>query len=132
DGIRDFHVTGVQTCALPIFSFYNMAKKHNNSTIQSRFMGSDEPFFVDALLSKEEIITLKNENEEFIPLQQIFNRKVKLTFSDFPKTSGVFGVYKKSELITRIGFNYNRTESDLTQNNTGLLNDFKQQNISQF
>lgn len=117
---------------LVVLSFYNMAKKHNNSTIQSRFMGSDEPFFVDALLSKEEIITLKNENEEFIPLQQIFNRKIKLTFSDFPKTSGVFGVYKKSELITRIGFNYNRTESDLTQNNTGLLNDFKQQNISQF
>src|SRR5690606_40236082 len=29
DGIRDFHVTGVQTCALPIFGFagYNALKK---------------------------------------------------------------------------------------------------------
>src|SRR5690606_39431448 len=26
DGIRDFHVTGVQTCALPIFPFYHTGR----------------------------------------------------------------------------------------------------------
>src|SRR5690606_39430338 len=29
DGIRDFHVTGVQTCALPISLFGNMADDHH-------------------------------------------------------------------------------------------------------
>ena len=65
-------------------------------------------------------------------MQQIFNRKVKLTFNDFPRTSGVFGVYKNSEIITHLGFNYNRTESDVTVNNADVLSDFKQQNIAQF
>src|SRR5690606_40313450 len=28
DGIRDFHVTGVQTCALPIFAIHNLFQVH--------------------------------------------------------------------------------------------------------
>src|SRR5690606_40948107 len=31
DGIRDFHVTGVQTCALPIFPSAEVPKFHRNS-----------------------------------------------------------------------------------------------------
>src|SRR5207302_3984207 len=27
DGIRDFHVTGVQTCALPIFEFFTRGRR---------------------------------------------------------------------------------------------------------
>src|SRR5690606_40222347 len=30
DGIRDFHVTGVQTCALPIYGFVNLEKHIEN------------------------------------------------------------------------------------------------------
>src|SRR5690606_92735 len=117
---------------LVVLSFYNMAKNQNMSMIQSRFIGNEEPFYVEASLSKEEIITLKSDIEEFIPLQQIYNRKVKLNFNDFPNTSGVFGVYKNSELITHLGFNYSRTESDITAQNLEVLNGFKQQNIAQF
>src|SRR5690606_39767453 len=29
DGIRDFHVTGVQTCALPIFGLFNNINQQN-------------------------------------------------------------------------------------------------------
>ena len=124
--------TNFTNSPLVVLSFYNMAKNQAVSTVQSRFIGSEEPFFAEATLSKEELITLKNEKEEFIPLQQIFNRKVKLTFNDFPKTSGVFGVYKNTESITDLGFNYSRTESDITQSNSEVLSDFKQQNITQF
>lgn len=124
--------TNFTNSPLVVLSFYNMAKNQNNSNVQSRFIGHEEPFFAEANLSKEELITLKNENEEFIPLQQIFNRKVKLTFNDFPRTSGVFGVYKNAEIITHLGFNYNRTESDITVNNAEALSDLKQQNIAQF
>src|SRR5690606_39415193 len=31
DGIRDFHVTGVQTCALPIFDFMLAELKHTGN-----------------------------------------------------------------------------------------------------
>src|SRR5437870_11261445 len=32
DGIRDGHVTGVQTCALPIFSFASVSEANERST----------------------------------------------------------------------------------------------------
>src|SRR5690606_40248055 len=31
DGIRDFHVTGVQTCALPIFTIWNSAYRRGTT-----------------------------------------------------------------------------------------------------
>src|SRR5436309_6903240 len=33
DGIRDFHVTGVQTCALPISQFFLFATRHGSRFI---------------------------------------------------------------------------------------------------
>src|SRR5690606_41189968 len=41
DGIRDFHVTGVQTCALPIFTPDRMEKRQNGR----RFKENDEESF---------------------------------------------------------------------------------------
>src|SRR5690606_39458526 len=52
DGIRDFHVTGVQTCALPIFGIANIesrdeaeVRKGYERVIRPRF--SDAKFFFD-------------------------------------------------------------------------------------
>src|SRR5690606_40923509 len=52
DGIRDFHVTGVQTCALPIyqelvFSFQYMP----NSSLVMLFSFNDFTIFADVCLS---------------------------------------------------------------------------------
>src|SRR5690606_41010632 len=33
DGIRDFHVTGVQTCALPIFDLYSFPSGHTMNAV---------------------------------------------------------------------------------------------------
>src|SRR5690606_41070425 len=43
DGIRDFHVTGVQTCALPIFSFYDAAV--SGDTLYSDTRTGEEQIF---------------------------------------------------------------------------------------
>lgn len=114
---------------LVVLSFYNMAQQHN-SGVTSLFIADGKPFFVETDLSKEQIIRVKNQNEEFIPAQQIFNRKVQLYFNEYPHKSGNFGLYKNDELITHVGFNYSRTESNLSTDNTTLLTDFKQQNLS--
>ena len=45
-------------------------------------IGENKPFLVDGLLGKDEILNIKNENEKFIPIQQILNSKVKMTFYD--------------------------------------------------
>src|SRR5690606_40332115 len=47
DGIRDFHVTGVQTCALPIFAFVLLAllplllRRWRGETAQDRRLAAD-------------------------------------------------------------------------------------------
>src|SRR5690606_39770377 len=52
DGIRDFHVTGVQTCALPIFrGGYLMAGKKNVKN--SRYIEADISHFNKEMLTKE-------------------------------------------------------------------------------
>jgi hypothetical protein len=43
-----------------------------------------------------------------------------------------FGIYKNDELLTHIGFNYIRNESDLTQDNHTVLSGFPQKQISSF
>ena len=118
-----------QNSPLVVLSFYNMAQNQNSSGVTSQFIADGNPFFVEANLSKEEILKVKNQTEEFIPSQQIFNRKVQLNFNEYPKNAGNFGIYKNDELLTHIGFNYNRTESDLTQYNNSVLSDFPQKNI---
>ncbi len=115
---------------LVVLSFYNMAQNQNNSGVVSQFIADGNPFFVEVNLSKEEILKVRNESEEFIPSQQIFNRKVQLNFNEYPKNAGNYGIYKNNELLTHIGFNYNRTEGDLTSDNISVLSDFPQKNIS--
>src|SRR5690606_39673301 len=42
DGIRDFHVTGVQTCALPIFAFSVLTRRSSVGRPESAFASSSQ------------------------------------------------------------------------------------------
>jgi len=70
-------------------------------------------------------LKVKNDAETFIPVQQMLNDKVKLTFNDYPIQAGNFGIYNQKERLQNISFNYNRTESDLAQANKESLSDYK-------
>lgn len=116
-----------QNSPLIVPTFYNMAQSSQKTGINALTIGENSPFLMDALLSKDEILEIKSlseDAEKFIPMQQILNNKVKLTFNDFPQEAGNFGIYKKDELLKKISFNYNRTESDLASSNEALLSDF--------
>jgi len=88
-------------------------------------IGNNNPFLVDATLSKDEILKVKNDAETFIPVQQMLNDKVKLTFNYYPEQAGNFGIYNQKESLQNISFNYNRTESDLDQANEDALSEYK-------
>jgi hypothetical protein len=76
-------------------------------------------------LTKDEILTVKNASEKFIPVQQILNNKVKMSFNDNPFEAGNFGVFNGENPVQNISFNYNRTESDLTLVNEEAVADYK-------
>lgn len=114
-----------QQSPLIVPTFYKMGINNQNNGVIALNIGNNNPFLVDATLSKDEILKVKKDSETFIPVQQILNDKVKLTFNDFPEQAGNFGIFNKNERIQNISFNYNRTESDLAQANKEALSDYK-------
>jgi hypothetical protein len=80
-------------------------------------------------LAKDEILEVKNTSkatgEKFIPVQQILNNKVKMTFNDFSKEAGNYGVFNQNKLIKNISFNYSRTEGNIDNSNIDALSNYK-------
>ena len=105
--------------------FYKIAQNNQKTGVNALIIGNNQPYFVDVLLTKDAILEVKGTDDSFIPIQQILNNKVKLTFNDFPETAGNYSVFDKKEWIENISFNYKRTESDLSQVNTNVVSDFK-------
>jgi len=114
-----------QNSPLIVPTFYNMAQSGMKSGVNAITIGENKPFIIDVLLSKDEIVSIKNETEKFIPIQQILNNKVKLIFGDYPQNAGNFGVFKQEEPLKNISFNFARTESDLSLANESAVADFK-------
>lgn len=106
-----------QNSPLIVPTFYNMAQNNQKTGVNAMIIGENQPLIVDEILTKDEILTIKNTAEKFIPIQQLLNNKVKMTFNDNPLEAGNFGVFNGDNLVQNISFNYNRTESDLTLTN---------------
>jgi hypothetical protein len=105
--------------------FYKMGQNNQKTGVNALTIGNNQPYFVDVLLSKDAILEVKGTEDSFIPIQQILNNKVKLTFNDFPDTAGNYSIFDKKESVENLSFNYNRSESNLSQVNTNVVSDFK-------
>ncbi|WP_366182450.1 BatA and WFA domain-containing protein [Flavobacterium ovatum] len=117
--------TNFQQSPLIVPTFYKMATLHNNNGINARIIGHSSPYLVSATLSKDAVLSVKNKNEEFIPVQQAINDKVKLSFNDYPKKAGNYEIYNQKNPVENISFNYNRTESQQSTANEVTLSDYK-------
>ncbi|RTY85952.1 BatA domain-containing protein [Flavobacterium sp. RSP15] len=114
-----------QQSPLIVPTFYKMAMNNQNNDVSALIIGNNNPHLTEASLNKDAILTVKGLEEQFIPIQQILNNKVKMTFNNYPEQAGNFSIYNKKEWIENISFNYNRTESDLAPANETILSDYK-------
>lgn len=118
-----------QNSPLIVPTFYNMAQNDQKTGVVAMKIGENNPFIVDVELAKDEILEVKNTskatNEKFIPVQQILNNKAKMTFNDFPKEAGNYGVFNQNKLIKNISFNYSRTEGNIDNSNIDALSNYK-------
>jgi hypothetical protein len=113
-----------QNSPLIVPTFYNMGQNNSKTGISAIKIGENQSLVLDAQLSKDEVVTVKDETSDFIPMQQVLNNKVKLSFGDYPETAGNYSVVKGDGLIKNISFNHPRTESDLSRQNASLLDDY--------
>lgn len=114
-----------QQSPLIVPTFYKMAMNNQKSGVNALTIGNSNPFLVDVSLSKDAVLEVKNADEQFIPIQQILNNKVKLTFNDYPEQAGNFEIYNQTQKIENISFNYSRTESNLSDFDENLLSEYK-------
>ncbi len=114
-----------QNSPLIVPTFYNMAQQISKSGIVSMTIGESRPYFVDAGLEKDEILQVRNNDERFIPVQQAMSNRVRLTFNESPTQAGNFNIFRGNDEVGKISFNYNRTESELTEVDKNVFADYE-------
>ena len=78
-------------------------------------VGNIHEIDISTPLNEDEVLHLVKNEIDLIPLQRKLSEQVKITTAqDLPIVAGNFEVKKQNELITTLGFNYNREESNLT------------------
>lgn len=113
-----------QNSPLIVPTFYNMAQNAGKTGITAIKIGENQNIVLDALLSKDEVVTVKNDLGDFIPMQQLLNNKIKLSFGDYPEKPGNYGIYKNDEKLKDVSFNLPRNESNLNLQNENILGDY--------
>lgn len=116
--------TNFQNSPLIVPTFYNMGQNNNSTGVAAVTIGENQNVVLDAQLGKDEVVAVKNEASDFIPMQQVLSNKIKLSFGDYPEQAGNYGIFKNDEKLKDISFNHSRTESDLSLQNDNILDSF--------
>lgn len=116
-----------QNTPLIVPTFYNMAQNSLLSGVVALKIGDSNVFLLDANLEKDEIISISNGTQNYIPIQQIVNNKVKISLANLPLEAGNYSILKKEQPIKNISLNFDRQESNLFENNAATL--LKDQNV---
>ncbi|MEO8235711.1 MAG: BatA and WFA domain-containing protein [Flavobacterium sp.] len=103
-----------QNSPLIVPTFYKMAMNTDKNGVKYGTIGNTNPFLITANTNTNEIISIRNPSEEFIPSQQIMSDKIKISCADNPTLAGNFEVIQSKKNIGNISFNFDRKESNLT------------------
>ncbi|WP_223551815.1 BatA and WFA domain-containing protein [Aestuariivivens sp. NBU2969] len=95
-------------------TLYNIGKFSLKNPDLYYTIGNDNLFAIATQLHQDDILSLVNNNMSIIPRQQKFNKKVVVKTLETPIKSGIYAVKNKTQTLSRVSYNYNRKESDLT------------------
>ncbi|QLE02493.1 BatA domain-containing protein [Galbibacter sp. BG1] len=107
------NITNFKNAPLIVPTFYNSGKESLALPNLYYTIGNSNAFDVDASLANDEILTISNTENSFIPLQQSFNNKVRITVTDQPSQAGTYSILHEKDSLVTVSFNYNRQESKL-------------------
>lgn len=102
---------------LVVPTFYEMGKQSLALPDLYYSLGDRSEVDVNIPMAQDQIIKVAREGYEFIPLQQSFAKKTRLTFIDNPVLHGTYAVLVKGDTLKQISFNYPREESNLIYSN---------------
>ncbi len=92
-------------------TFYNIARFSLPLPKLYYELGRENTIGIPAKLGQEDIVSIKESTQEWIPLQQAFANNVVLTTSDLPPYSGTFSLQTKQDSLGYLSYNYPRREN---------------------
>lgn len=102
-----------QNSPLVVPTIYNMALQSLPLPNLYYTIGKQNLIAVPTKLGPDEILTIKDSLEQFIPLQQTKANFVLMTTTDEPKRAGNYQIVKENEFLENSSYNFNRNESEL-------------------
>lgn len=122
-----------QNSPLIVPTFYKMGQNSEKNGVKSETIGSESDVLFKTDILNNQIVSIKNKTEEFIPSQQIMAGKLKISCSDNPTQAGNFELMQNKKAFEKISFNYDRSESRLTKPSSEMLSDLnKTESISSY
>ncbi|WP_285655364.1 BatA domain-containing protein [Allomuricauda sp. NBRC 101325] len=94
-------------------TFYNMSQSGSKSPELYQTLGEPNSIDITTETSGDNILKVAKEGYEFIPLQQNFPNRVRLSFDQLPTEDGIYSVMQNEQVLKKISFNYPRWESEL-------------------
>lgn len=98
---------------LVVPSIYNMGLQSLPLPSLYFTIGKQHTFAIPVQLGPNEILSIKKDDQTFIPLQQTKANHVAITTSDIPEQAGNYEVVREDELLQHISYNYSRSEGIL-------------------
>tara|TARA_R110002012_G_scaffold14257_3_gene59450 strand:+ start:159 stop:2111 length:1953 start_codon:yes stop_codon:yes gene_type:complete len=102
-------------------TFYNMAQTSLQVPKPYQTLGASSTVDISVQIGNDDILAVSKEGYEFIPLQQTFPNRVRLTFDQNPTEDGIYSIRQNGQAVQNISFNYPRTESQLNYLDIGIL-----------
>ena len=91
--------------------FYKIGKQSLQLSKLYYTNGEKNSFDIDKQLGKNEVLSITNNATSFIPLQQTFQNKVRITTKNKPLIAGFYQIKQQENTIKNIAFNYSKKES---------------------
>ncbi|TXD50890.1 MULTISPECIES: BatA domain-containing protein [unclassified Polaribacter] len=94
--------------------FYNFGKLSFQHAKLYYYLDAINAIDVETDIEKDEILSIVNPNFSFIPPQQTFQNKVRITTKERPTEAGFYHIIRKKDTLQTIAFNNPKEESSLT------------------
>lgn len=93
--------------------FYNIGLQSHQLPKWYHTIGESNDINIDVSLRSDEILKIKNLQEEFIPLQKVYKNSVKINTTNEPEKPGFYKLTNDGSTIETLAYNYSRDLSTL-------------------
>ena len=100
-----------QNTPLIVPVFYNMAQQSLPTPTLYYQLGQHHTIAINTQLNQDQVLSLENNHESFIPLQVNNQNYISITTGEYPTTEGTYQVKNQNENVLALSFNYQRDES---------------------